>query len=266
MDSTGQMPPCGGMTDAFAKRALMSTMLLFPSEVVYPASCVYWTKGGQSEWYKRANVLRKNIYSIFKTLWPQREGIGPIPDFDVIEKNFYLPSITRAQCDAAEALEVEEAVECTDSDRSPRCLILHRLLEVEILSSSPNLVWSLIHWVMHNLPSTMSLQQVQASKAIASILQQNFWCNDCRGFFVIGVLGSVGYPPDSNDSTDHAKYWNTGHNIAGEHVATTRGGHPWIYQLSNQSSGSFTGDEFQNPFFMSFEKSAKQWMQNKNCN
>merc|ERR1719396_248504 len=29
---------------------------------------------------------------------------------------------------------------------------------------------------------------VEASQALATHLSENFWCNDCRGFFTIGIL------------------------------------------------------------------------------
>ena len=84
------------------------------------------------------------------------------------------------------------------------CRIRYSLAQSVSRASRPNQVWSLIHWVMHNLPERMSVEQVQASKAIALILKDNFWCNDCRGLFTIGVLGAVGYPPVERNGTRHA--------------------------------------------------------------
>merc|ERR1712170_302896 len=92
----------------------------------------------------------------------------------------------------------------------------------------PNLIWSLIHFMMRNQRAPMPQKAVDASQALATHLSENFWCNDCRGFFTIGVLSAYGLPPDAPNGEAHARYWNLGHNVASEHVATTRGGHPWI--------------------------------------
>merc|ERR1711998_690153 len=79
---------------------------------------------------------------------------------------------------------------------------------------------------------------------LASHLSENFWCNDCRGFFTIGVLSAYGLPPSAADGEAHARYWNFGHNVASEHVATTRGGHPWINTIAEvQEKGIY------NPFY-----------------
>merc|ERR1711976_57763 len=83
---------------------------------------------------------------------------------------------------------------------------------------------------------------------------ENFWCNDCRGFFTIGVLSVYGLPPSVTDGEAHARYCNFGHNVASEHVATTRGGHPWINTLAKvQEKGLY------NPFFVPYETSVAMW-------
>jgi len=121
-------------------------------------------------------------------------------------------------------------------------------------ANRPNLVWSLIHFVMHNQPSPMSREAVAASRALANHLSENFWCNDCRGFFTIGILSSVGLPPETTDGEAHARYWNLGHNIASEHVASTRGGHPWINTLEEAAASGI-----ENPFYVPFETSVQMW-------
>lgn len=42
-------------------------------------------------------------------------------------------------------------------------------------------IWSLVHFVMHNQPAPMSNERMQASRALAIWLLNNFWCDDCRG-------------------------------------------------------------------------------------
>ena len=61
-------------------------------------------------------------------------------------------------------------------------------------------------------------------------------------------------PPDRPDPTAHARWWWWAHNVASEHVATTRGGHPWIHQ-----SGAPDVERYQNPYFMTFEDAVTQW-------
>jgi hypothetical protein len=118
----------------------------------------------------------------------------------------------------------------------------------------PNLVWSLIHFMMHNQPAPMPSRAVEASQALATHLSENFWCNDCRGFFTIGVLSAYGMPPDVADGEAHARYWNLGHNVASEHVATTRGGHPWIVSFAEGQKNGVG-----NPYYMPYETSVRMW-------
>ena len=284
--------PCGGISAAMAHEALLSALLLAPGEVVYPGRCGYWT-GPSAGWNERLDRVRRQIYDVFAALWPApnpARGLAPMPPFASLEASFYLGTspanrttrVTAGECNDASMAEfstpnglpsgcVIESGECLcggdacgpagGSTECETCRIKAALANAAQRASRPALVWSLVHWTMHNLPRTLTREQVEASKAIALILKDLFWCNDCRGFFAIGVLGSVGYPPDSTRREDHARYWNMGHNIASEHVATTRGGHPWIFQLANQSAGPFTGEAYQNPFFMPYEAAVRQWTQ-----
>ena len=102
----------------------------------------------------------------------------------------------------------------------------------------------------------MRADQIEASRAIASLLQQNFWCTDCRGFFSIGILREYGYPPSSNNPMDHQAYWNLGHNVASEHTAATRGGHPWIHNINDKNVQKFGGSK---PYFMTLETAIEMW-------
>jgi len=75
-----------------------------------------------------------------------------------------------------------------------------------------------------------------------------------ENFFTIGVLSTYGMPPDVADGEAHARYWNLGHNVASEHVATTRGGHPWIVSF-DEGQAQGVG----NPYYMPYETSVKMW-------
>ena len=282
-------------------------MLLSPGEYVSAGSCKYWHEqeiylpsNDTSGWPGRMQQLRRDIHGIFDTLWPRHlSGFekGP-PSFESIEEWYEIPTKSNAECLAAS--KAEGCNELSEDALTEACRLQRKLATVGRIINEPNKVWSLIHWSMANLKDPMTQEQVQASKALALILRDNFWfvtaecvlwreailekvpirstrplddsllmrptpmtcrCNDCRGFFDTGVLGVFGYPPSSTEAEDHARYWNTGHNEASEHVATTRGSHPWIYQLANQSVGPNTGTAYQNPFFLPFEDAQAQWKQ-----
>jgi len=143
---------------------------------------------------------------------------------------------------------------CLDNAGPLKDNLTNALAEAGDWASRPNLVWSLIHFVMHNQPAPMSSEAVEASRALAGALSQNFYCNDCRGFFTIGVLSEYGLPPESPDGEAHARYWNFGHNVASEHVATTRGGHPWIDPLSESLAANVA-----NPFYVPYGTSKRMW-------
>jgi len=230
-----------GMGREWALESLRSTLLLFPSEVAGQMTCDYWT-GDQAPF--TADV-RRVTHAIFQALWPT-DLVGSYPTLAEMEDNMRrlmgadLGSLTPEAC-AAGAKEEGNA-------------IAEAIALAGVWSSRPNLVWSLIHFVMHNQPAPMTNDAVAASRALASHLSENFWCNDCRGFFTVGVLGVVGLPPESTDGEAHARYWNLGHNIASEHVATTRGGHPWINTLDEAKAAGVA-----NPFFVPYETSARMW-------
>jgi len=128
------------------------------------------------------------------------------------------------------------------------------LANLGLLAAQPNKVWSAVHFLMHNQPTPMSSLQVQASQALASFLLERFWCDDCRGFFYTAVILEYGLPPNANNPDDHAKWWWQAHNAASEHVASIRGGHPWIHQ-----DGAAEVAKFQNPYFMPWEDAVAQW-------
>merc|ERR1739848_106353 len=174
---------------------------------------------------------------------------GSYPPYSDVEDDFFkingvnLLDMNMTACKQATEVEQDEQSDFASA-----------LATAGIWASKPNLVWSLIHFVMHNQPQPMPRKAVDASRALASHLSENFWCNDCRGFFTIGVLSEYGLPPSVTDGEAHARYWNFGHNVASEHVATTRGGHPWINDLASAHDAGVS-----NPFFVPYETSVAMW-------
>lgn len=229
-----------GMSRDWAIESLQTAFLLFPGEVASPMTCKYWT--GSFSTFTQG--VRNVTYNIFQALWP-RHLVGEYPTLDQLYQHMW----NQTDLDLA-ALKPEECAAGAEVDGR----ISKALAMVGSWSHRPNLLWSLIHFVMHNQPSPMSSQAVAASEALANHLSENFWCNDCRGFFTIGVLGTVGLPPKSSQGEEHARYWNLGHNIASEHVATTRGGHPWINPLEFAKA-----EGVENPFFVPYETSVEMW-------
>jgi len=80
------------------------------------------------------------------------------------------------------------------------------------------------------------------------------WNTLCRGFFYEGIISTYGLPPDRPDPTAHARWWWWAHNVASEHVASIRGGHPWIHQ-----AGAADVAQYQNPYFMTWQDAVRQW-------
>lgn len=233
----------GGMDYEMTLDTVRSFLLLFPGDVSAPSQCEYWdvnTKLGQA-----TKEARKDAYGIVKALWPSHLGgkfENPgLPPFDAFEANFFLPEVSRADCDAA-----------ASNDNDDGSGISYKLALAHVRAQRANFIWSLIHFLMHNQPST-SASITTVSRNIAELLSQRFWCTNCRSYWT-GVLEKYGLPPDSMNPVDHAKYWNFGHSVASEHVATTRGDDPWFYQLGEEDVA-----ELQNPFFISFEESVKMW-------
>lgn len=229
-----------GLSKEWALESLQTAFLVFPGEVASAMHCKYWT-GPMATFTAE---VRKVTHNIFRALWPSHL-VGECPTLEELYASMWrqtgvdLTALSPEECEAGEG-------------RDGR--IAEALALVGSWTHRPNLLWSLIHFSMHNQPSPMSRNAVAASTALASHLSENFWCNDCRGFFTVGVLSVVGLPPQNPDGEEHARYWNLGHNIASEHVATTRGGHPWINTLEEAQDA-----DVGNPFFVPFETSVKMW-------
>lgn len=238
---TAEGQPASGMSREWALESLRSALLLYPGELADAMGCSYWTGplAGSTA------GVRLVTYSIFEALWPTRL-VGEYPALAELEAGMW--------AEAGVNLANLTAAACAAGSEEEGSAIAEALARAGALSNRPNLIWSLIHFAMHNQPLPMSSDAVAASSALASHLSENFWCNDCRGFFTVGVLAVVGLPPQSADGEAHARYWNVGHNIASEHVATTRGGHPWINTLEE---AEFAG--VGNPFYVPYETSVGMW-------
>jgi len=231
----------GGMNRSWALKSLRSFLLLYPGEVLGPWDCEFWTD-------KHVQNAMSMGYSIAEALWP-RHVVGPYPSWEEVSNEFFVVQIGNHRSYNLLKNMTAEICQIKDEDKQD---VVDALASTALgaWSSMPNLIWSLIHFMMHNQRAPMPQKAVDASQALATHLSENFWCNDCRGFFTIGVLSVYGLPPDVPNGEAHARYWNLGHNVASEHVATTRGGHPWIVGL---------GAKIGNPFYMPYETAAKMW-------
>ena len=147
----------------------------------------------------------------------------------------------------------EASQQCPKRAELKASRVARLLAKADVLAAQPNKVWSLVHFLTFNLLEVqIQIQQKGlASQAMASLLAQNFWCNDCRSFFQVGVIEHFGLPP-LGSAIDIARWWWHAHNVASEHVATTRAGHPWIHQLDALK-------EYQNPFYMNWHDAYEMW-------
>mmetsp|Transcript_24956 Transcript_24956/g.27909 ORF Transcript_24956/g.27909 Transcript_24956/m.27909 type:complete len:593 (-) Transcript_24956:44-1822(-) len=237
----------GGMDYEWTLKTVRNFLLLFHTDTVLPTHCNYWdrsTPTGQA-----AYNARVDSYAIVAALWPTHLGgdfasLG-LPSFDQFEEEFILPNVPWDKCDAG------------SKDPDKNACETNILAMLGIATERANYIWSLIHFMMHNQPDSMNANRIAASRQLAVHLSTNFWCSNCRTYFTVGVLETFGLPPNSNNPEDHAKYWNFGHNIAGEHVSTTRGDDPWQYQAGEEIVA-----DMQNPYYVSYERSKKQWTYN----
>ncbi|ODA84213.1 hypothetical protein RJ55_02731 [Drechmeria coniospora] len=231
--------PKGGLNKNQTVEALRRVVLLYPGEIASPGACPYWDRASKIGVSVLATQHR--FYNIIAALWPT-ELFGAIPSFDEVMKLIPDPNLFGSPADCVAQADVAG---------SP---INKALAEAGTLSNQPNQVWSLVHFAMHNQPSPLSAKGVAASRALAAHLSESFWCDDCRGFFTVGVIERYGLPPTSSNPEDHARWWWWGHNVASEHVATTRAGHPWIHELGEEPAAAF-----QNPYFMTWKDAVDMW-------
>jgi hypothetical protein len=240
---TDSSAPKGGLSQQLAIEALRRAILLYPGEVASPGDCAFWNRNTALG----ASVLKtqRSFYNIAAALWPTHL-FGALPSFNEVMKLVSDPNL------------LGDSQYCLNQAVIAGSEIAKALAEAGTLSSQPNQVWSMVHFLMHNQQNPMTPKQIAASRSLAGHLSESFWCDDCRGFFTIGIVGRYGLPPQSSDPEDHARYWWFGHNVASEHVATTRGGHPWIHQL-----GAKDVTKYQNPYFMTWADAVQQWTYQK---
>lgn len=231
--------PKGGLTKNQTVEALRRVILLYPGEIATPGDCAFWNR--TSNVGVSVLVTQHRFYNIVAALWPT-ELFGKFPSFDEVMQLIPDPNLFGSPSD------------CVAQANVPDSAINKALAEAGTLSSQPNQVWSLVHFVIHNQQAPLSPKRIAASRALAAHLSESFWCDDCRGFFSVGVIERYGLPPLSSDPEDHAKWWWYGHNVASEHVASTRGGHPWIHELGEKGVASF-----QNPYFVTWKDAVEMW-------
>mmetsp|Transcript_74098 Transcript_74098/g.131021 ORF Transcript_74098/g.131021 Transcript_74098/m.131021 type:complete len:652 (+) Transcript_74098:49-2004(+) len=247
--------PCcalsSGLTYSILVDALLSMAMLYPTEYASCGSCDFWDVSTRHGTYQ-LNVREMN-YNIAKALWPKHVfGGRDIPSLadvqNMLPNPFNIPGMTSAKC--AQESQVEGSQ------------VSNLLARGHQMCTQPNKVWSVVHFLTFNLKSPVSMEQQQAAKAIAVMLEQNFWCNDCRGFWAGLMETSVGLPPTSSNAYDFAHYFWNGHNQATEHIATTRGGNPWIHQLGRELGGlnHVKVSDIQNPFYMTFQAAYNMWV------
>ncbi|CAK9004788.1 unnamed protein product [Durusdinium trenchii] len=234
-----------GLTYNVTVDALISAAMLFPGEIAWMGTCTYWdrTKAlGQA-----ALRVRKQVYKIAATLWPMHVLKQPIPTFEELSK--LLPDPFEYLISQGYTPE-QASIQCVKESNKQRSEVAILLGKAGVLSAQPNKVWSVVHFFTFNLDEKNGESKGLASQALASLLAQNFWCNDCRSFFEVGVIEQFGLP--KMGKWEIAQWWHHAHNVASEHVATTRAGHPWIHQLDSLK-------EYQNPFYMSWEDAYQMW-------
>jgi len=196
---------------------------------------------------KAVNETRMRGLNILKQLWPYK--VYPAgPPKDILER-------LNQCCNPLPRCTSTSTAEDCDPGTYNTTDVKKKLATAHMMANRPNKIWSVAHFVTMNLPDPVPASVAHASQALAVFLAHNFWCDDCRGFFQVGVVEEYGLPPITNQADDIAKWWWNGHNVAGEHVATTRGGHPWIHEL-----GYADVKAYQNPWYMTWEDAQAMWV------
>jgi len=129
---------------------------------------------------------RLRLHKIMGAVWPVA-GLGPVPTYDEVMAGVPNLHVT-ANINACYANE---------NSNDPNNIYVKELAQMDAMTSFPNKVWSLVHLLVHNQPSPLTRERVQGIQAIAAFLLENFWCDDCRGFFYGGIVARYGMPPDT---------------------------------------------------------------------
>ena len=227
--------------------AMISAAMLYPSEIASQGSCAYWdrtTSVGRS-----VLLVRQQVYRIASELWPSHVLKASPPSLETLSR--LLPDPFEYLVKVRGMTREKASEMCPKLAQLKSSRVAKLLAEAQVLASQPNKVWSLVHFLTFNLLEVQIHQKGLASQALASLLAQNFWCNDCRSFFQVGVIEQFGLPP-LGSGIEIARWWHHAHNVASEHVATTRAGHPWIHQLDALK-------EYQNPFYMTWQDAYEMW-------
>jgi len=252
----------GGLNWQLTMDALKTAILTYPGEVATPGNCVFWAN---STWAKGiyaargddVEAVRKQLYEIVGLLWPHHV-LPPPPSYEELMAELPNPFA----CDGVTTADICQKMSEEDPDPKPNCV--HKALaKAAELQWQPCKTWSVVHFFMHNLVDPVPEKVANAAQALAALLAQRFVCDDCRGFFQDGVIKPYGLPPISTSGSDIARWYWYGHNVASEHVASTRGTHPWLTQLGDQNTiktpPRWPTGKMQNPWFMPWNTSVHQW-------
>jgi len=273
LDCPAEHDKSPGLSYEVLMNATLSAGLLYEGEVLWPGSCAFWDRnqaGGDG-----SARIRHQVWLILKTLWP-KEALGgrAAPSWEtfntLIETTFdpisYLLKEGFPEKHVLGVCQWMEKFKLGDhwapaGYEAQAGHVQSLLAKAGHWAMMPNKVWSIVHFTTFNLPDQATEEQAYASRALATLLAQNFWCDDCRSFFQVGVIAQFGPPPVDNPSgLDIAKWWWHAHNVASEHVATTRGGHPWIHQSGDKVDYFGRKVDLQNPFYMGFEDAYSMWV------
>lgn len=246
----------GGLEWGQFVEALKQAIITYPGEIAFQGDCLYWSNFTSEPRGMNAEKARKTLYEIVGTLWPSHV-FPPPPSYEALMAMLPNP-YTNCSCIKTPS-DCENAA--NEDNETPNCVQTNLKMAAK-LSMQPNKLWSVAHFLVHNLQDPVPEEQANAAQALAAFLGQKFTCNDCRGFFE-GVVKVYGLPPITTSSADIARWYWYGHNVVSEHVATTRGTHPWLIQLGDQNTietpKNWTTQSLQNPWFMPWSVALKQW-------
>jgi hypothetical protein len=249
---TDASAPAAGLSPDLMLVAVKTSMHVFSGAIGNAGSCQFWDY--EDPIGKFALATRRQLFNIVGALW-NADVFGAPPSFASLEESInVIKRFGKKACYLAEAtMPVDEVRVPTDANEIADP-VLKAIVDAFDMSFRPQHLWSLVHVLTFNLPDQLTFKQATASRALATWLSNNFVCTDCMGFFTIGILETYGPPPESLAGIDHAKWWWFGHNVASEHVASTRGGHPWINQFGEDGVA-----QYQNPYYMPFADAYAMW-------
>merc|ERR1711988_933624 len=151
----------GGMNRSWALKSLRSFLLLYPGEVLAPWDCEFWTD-------EHVQNAMSTGYSIAEALWPHHV-VGPYPSWEEISNEFFVVQIGNDRSYNLLKNMTADICQIKDEDKQD---VVDALASTALgaWSSMPNLIWSLIHFMMHNQRAPMPQKAVDASQALATHL------------------------------------------------------------------------------------------------